>query len=125
MLSLSGRTISTSGVTGPFRAFPKSLSVDFGGLNHPQVLSLSQQQTGSVAQTTVSVGGSNAQDRYAAVSQLDSGFCDTSSTTGGKITFKMLLLFTWTNQRKQETQREGVGKTEESGERETNSAILP
>ncbi|XP_029311100.1 arf-GAP domain and FG repeat-containing protein 2 isoform X2 [Cottoperca gobio] len=69
-----GRTVSASGTTGPFRAFPKSLSVDFGGLNHPQQQSLphsmSQQQPGSAGQTTAPVGSSN--DRYAAVSHLDS-----------------------------------------------------
>ncbi|KAI3375759.1 hypothetical protein L3Q82_004058 [Scortum barcoo] len=86
----SGRTISASGATGPFRAFPKSLSVDFGGLSHPQQQPLpqslsqqqqQQQQTGSVGQTTPPVSGSNAQDRYAAVLQLDSVFSDTTSTT--------------------------------------------
>ncbi|XP_035530921.1 arf-GAP domain and FG repeat-containing protein 2 isoform X2 [Morone saxatilis] len=83
-----GRTISASGATGPFRAFPKSLSVDFGGLSHPQVQPLPQslsqqhhQQPGSVGQTTPPVSSSNAQDRYAAVLQLDSAFSDTSSAT--------------------------------------------
>ncbi|XP_030285766.1 arf-GAP domain and FG repeat-containing protein 2 isoform X3 [Sparus aurata] len=86
-----GRTISASGATGPFRAFPKSLSVDFGGLNHPQAQhlpqSLSQQQQqhpGGVGQTTTTaapVSGSNASDRYAAVLQLDSVFSDTTPTT--------------------------------------------
>nr|XP_020467032.1 arf-GAP domain and FG repeat-containing protein 1-like isoform X2 [Monopterus albus] len=81
----SGRTISASGATGPFRAFPKSLSVDFGGLNHPQPLhhSLSQQQQppASIGQTTLPVSGSSSQDRYAAVSQLDNVFLETSSGT--------------------------------------------
>ncbi|XP_038586579.1 arf-GAP domain and FG repeat-containing protein 2 isoform X2 [Micropterus salmoides] len=88
----SGRTISASGTTGPFRAFPKSLSVDFGGLNHPpqqqqqqqqQHLpqALSHQQPGSVGQTTPPVSSGNAQDRYAAVLQLDSVFSDTSTAT--------------------------------------------
>ncbi|KAM9836313.1 arf-GAP domain and FG repeat-containing protein 2 isoform 1-T1 [Aulostomus maculatus] len=77
-----GRTVSASCTTGPFRAFPKSLSVDFGGLNHPppQPLpqSLSQpQQPASSGQTTPPV--SNSQDRYAAVSHLDSVFSDSSS----------------------------------------------
>ncbi|XP_076580898.1 arf-GAP domain and FG repeat-containing protein 2 isoform X1 [Chaetodon auriga] len=87
-----GRTISTSGTTGPFRAFPKSLSVDFGGLNHPQAQPLpqslsqqhqqqQQQQPGNMGQTTTPVSGSNPQDRYAAVLQLDSVFSDTSSST--------------------------------------------
>ncbi|XP_073330870.1 arf-GAP domain and FG repeat-containing protein 2 isoform X2 [Pagrus major] len=84
----SGRTISASGATGPFRAFPKSLSVDFGGLNHPQAQPLpqslsQQQQPGGVGQTTTTppVSGSNAMDRYAAVLQLDSVFSDTTPTT--------------------------------------------
>lgn len=98
-----GRTISASGATGPFRAFPKSLSVDFGGLSHPQAQPLpqslsqqhhqqqQQQQAGggvgpaAVTATTTTAaatsGGSNAQDRYAAVLQLDSVFSETSSTT--------------------------------------------
>lgn len=84
--------MSASGTTGPFRAFPKSLSVDFGGLNHPQQQSLPQslsqpQQPGGVGQTTP-VGSSNAQDRYAAVSHLDSVFSDT--TTAGTKTFATL-----------------------------------
>ncbi|XP_050923157.1 arf-GAP domain and FG repeat-containing protein 1 [Lates calcarifer] len=82
-----GRTVSASGATGPFRAFPKSLSVDFGGLSHPQPqplpqsLSQQQQQPASVGQTTPPISSSNAQDRYAAVSHLDSVFSETSSTT--------------------------------------------
>lgn len=68
-----GRSASTSGVTGPFRAFPKSLSVDFGGLSHPQGPPLSQQPSAPA-------GSSNAQDRYAALSQLDGVFSD----AGGK-----------------------------------------
>ncbi|XP_077598753.1 arf-GAP domain and FG repeat-containing protein 2 isoform X2 [Stigmatopora nigra] len=66
-----GRTASTtSGAAGPFRAFAKSLSLDFGGLKQPQASlpqSLSQQQTAS-----------HGQDRYAAVSQLDCTFSDTA-----------------------------------------------
>lgn len=83
-----GRTVSASGVTGPFRAFPKSLSVDFGGLSHsqtqplPQSLSQqAQQPPGSGGQTTPPVSSSNNQDKYAAVSHLDSVFSDTPSTT--------------------------------------------
>ncbi|XP_038140863.1 arf-GAP domain and FG repeat-containing protein 2 isoform X2 [Cyprinodon tularosa] len=79
-----GRTVSVSGVTGPFRAFPKSLSVDFGGLNHPQQQSLpqslsqpQQQQSVSVSQTPA-VNSSSSQDKYAALSQLDSVFTETS-----------------------------------------------
>ncbi|XP_024913378.1 LOW QUALITY PROTEIN: arf-GAP domain and FG repeat-containing protein 2 [Cynoglossus semilaevis] len=84
----SGRTISASGATGPFRAFPKSLSVDFGGLSHPQSQPLpqslsqhsqSQSQPISVNQTTAAV---SFQDRYAAVSQLDSVFSDTAPPSG-------------------------------------------
>lgn len=80
--SLPGRSISTSGVTGPFRAFPKSLSVDFGGLNHPQgpslAQSLSQQQPGGGVQPAAAAAGCpNAQDRYSALSQLDGVFSDT------------------------------------------------
>uniref|UniRef100_A0A3P8SFJ9 ArfGAP with FG repeats 2 n=1 Tax=Amphiprion percula TaxID=161767 RepID=A0A3P8SFJ9_AMPPE len=85
----SGRTVSASGATGPFRAFPKSLSVDFGGLNHPQPQSLpqslsqpqqqQQQPPANVGQTTPPVSSSSSQDRYAAVSHLDSVFSDTSS----------------------------------------------
>ncbi|XP_034532997.1 arf-GAP domain and FG repeat-containing protein 2 isoform X3 [Notolabrus celidotus] len=80
-----GRTVSASGSTGPFRAFPKSLSVDFGGLSHPQTQSLpqslsqqqtqTQQQPGGVGQTT-QLGGSHPGDRYAAVSHLDSVFSE-------------------------------------------------
>ncbi|XP_037539464.1 arf-GAP domain and FG repeat-containing protein 2 [Nematolebias whitei] len=81
-----GRTVSVSGTTGPFRAFPKSLSVDFGGLSHPptqplpQSRSQPQQQAAAVSRTTPQVSSSNSQDRYAAVSQLDSVFSETSST---------------------------------------------
>ncbi|CAJ1086222.1 arf-GAP domain and FG repeat-containing protein 2 isoform X2 [Xyrichtys novacula] len=86
----SGRTVSASGATGPFRAFPKSLSVDFGGLSHPQTHSLpqslsQQQQTQPPQQqqqtTATQVGSSNSQDRYAAVSHLDSVFSDTTTPT--------------------------------------------
>uniref|UniRef100_A0A3B3XGV5 Arf-GAP domain-containing protein n=1 Tax=Poecilia mexicana TaxID=48701 RepID=A0A3B3XGV5_9TELE len=84
----SGRTVSVSGVTGPFRAFPKSLSVDFGGLNHPQQQSIpqslsqpqqQQQQPVGVSQTTPPVSASSNRDKYAAVSQLDSVFSETST----------------------------------------------
>lgn len=79
---LSGRTVSSSGATGPFRAFPKSLSVDFGGLNHPQHQSLPQSVSQQQHQTAPPFNSSNAQDRYAAVSHLDSVFCDPPSATG-------------------------------------------
>ncbi|XP_069025902.1 arf-GAP domain and FG repeat-containing protein 2 isoform X1 [Embiotoca jacksoni] len=86
-----GRTVSASGASGPFRAFPKSLSVDFGGLNHPPPQSLPQslsqphqhhqhQQPAGVGQTTPPVSGSNPRDRYAAVSHLDSVFQETTPT---------------------------------------------
>ncbi|XP_061130564.1 arf-GAP domain and FG repeat-containing protein 2 isoform X4 [Syngnathus typhle] len=80
-----GRTVSTSGATGPFRAFPKSLSLDFGGLKQlqpPLPHSLSQQQK----QTTA-----NAQDRYAAVSQLDSVFSDTAPPPAGPPQYSTLF----------------------------------
>ncbi|KAM4611829.1 arf-GAP domain and FG repeat-containing protein 2 isoform 2-T2 [Polymixia lowei] len=83
-----GRMVSASGGTGPFRAFPKSLSVDFGGLTQPQQHSLpqaqsqsqlpQQQQPTGLSQTTAPVAGGNSQDRYAAVSHLDSVFSDPS-----------------------------------------------
>ncbi|XP_030017867.1 arf-GAP domain and FG repeat-containing protein 2 isoform X2 [Sphaeramia orbicularis] len=79
----SGRTVSALGVTGPFRAFPKSLSVDFGGLSHAQPHSQPhpqlQQPSAGAGQTQLPTSGSS-QDRYAAVSQLDSVFLETSST---------------------------------------------
>lgn len=80
-----GRSISTSGVTGPFRAFPKSLSVDFGGLNHPQGPSLPPSQPGGTVQPPPPPlgGGPNPQDRYAALSQLDSVFSDTGGGAAG------------------------------------------
>ncbi|XP_068611708.1 arf-GAP domain and FG repeat-containing protein 2 [Brachionichthys hirsutus] len=69
-----GRTISASGTAGPFRAFPKSLSVDFGGLNHSQA-----PQPGGAGQPPA--GGANVPDRYGAVLHLDGVFPDTSSAT--------------------------------------------
>ncbi|XP_056156487.1 arf-GAP domain and FG repeat-containing protein 2 isoform X2 [Lampris incognitus] len=94
----SGRAASASGGTGPFRAFPKSLSVDFGGLSHPQHQSLPQaqhqhhalptqhqqqhhQQSAGPGQATPAVTGSNSQDKYAAVSQLDSVFSESTTPT--------------------------------------------
>ncbi|CAL8383866.1 unnamed protein product [Arctogadus glacialis] len=104
----SGRMVPGSGATGgPFRAFPKSLSVDFGGLghahpppgvsqgglphghahshahnhNHGQSHSLSQQhpsQLPPLQQQQPPSGppppGDRSQDKYAAVSHLDSVF---------------------------------------------------
>ncbi|KAF3837090.1 hypothetical protein F7725_004554 [Dissostichus mawsoni] len=62
------------------QGLPKSLSVDFGGLNHPQQHSLphsmSQQQPGNAGQATTQAGNSNPSDRYAAVSHLDSVLCE-------------------------------------------------
>ncbi|KAM3857356.1 arf-GAP domain and FG repeat-containing protein 2 [Diretmus argenteus] len=78
-----GRTTSSSAGTGPFRAFPKSLSVDFGGLSHPQAQPLSQlpqQQHPAAGGQTTPVGSLSAQDRYAAVSHLDSVFSESSPT---------------------------------------------
>ncbi|CDQ62265.1 unnamed protein product [Oncorhynchus mykiss] len=76
----SGRTVSSSGGLAPFRAFPKSLSVDFGGL--------SQQQSHSALSITPPAPGPNThtnhQDRYAALSQLNSVFSDTSPGPTGK-----------------------------------------
>ncbi|XP_076015972.1 arf-GAP domain and FG repeat-containing protein 2 isoform X2 [Genypterus blacodes] len=84
-----GRTVSASGTTGPFRAFPKSLSVDFGGLSHPQhqhqplpqSVSQQQHQHQHQHQTAPPGNSSNAQDRYAAVSHLDSVFADPPPAT--------------------------------------------
>ncbi|XP_061664463.1 arf-GAP domain and FG repeat-containing protein 2 isoform X2 [Syngnathoides biaculeatus] len=59
-----GRAAPTSGSSGPFRAFPKSLSLDLGALKQ-------QQQTAA-----------NAPDRYAAVSHLDSVFSETAPPAG-------------------------------------------
>ncbi|XP_023822013.1 arf-GAP domain and FG repeat-containing protein 2 isoform X2 [Oryzias latipes] len=77
----SGRSVSASGGPGPFRAFPKSLSVDFGGLTHPKSLtqSLSQPQQ-PACQTTTPVSSSSGQDKYAAVLQLDTAFSETPLT---------------------------------------------
>ncbi|KAJ8338177.1 hypothetical protein SKAU_G00371430 [Synaphobranchus kaupii] len=61
----SGRSVSSVGGPAPFRAFPKSLSVDFGGLGqHPE--------------TSPTPPVPHSQDRYAALSQLDSVFSDSS-----------------------------------------------
>ncbi|XP_051924866.1 arf-GAP domain and FG repeat-containing protein 2 isoform X3 [Hippocampus zosterae] len=71
----SGRAPSSSGTTGPFRAFPKSLSLDFGGPKQPQPplpQSLSHQQQSA----------GDARDRYAAVSHLDSVFSETAPPAG-------------------------------------------
>ncbi|KAL6490786.1 hypothetical protein MHYP_G00011310 [Metynnis hypsauchen] len=63
-----GRTVSSGG-GAPFRAFPKSLSLDFGGLGP------SHSAQTPPAPSTVS------QDRYAAVSQLDKVFADNTPAT--------------------------------------------
>ncbi|XP_061092720.1 arf-GAP domain and FG repeat-containing protein 2 isoform X1 [Conger conger] len=61
-----GRSVSSVGGPAPFRAFPKSMSVDFGGLGqHPE--------SGPAPPAPPS------QDRYAALSQLDSVFSDSSA----------------------------------------------
>ncbi|KAL4631451.1 arf-GAP domain and FG repeat-containing protein 2-like isoform X1 [Arapaima gigas] len=62
----SGRTSSSSGGSAPFKAVPKSQSVDFGGLS---------RHTGA----NVTLGGPGSQDRYAALSQLDSVFSECGS----------------------------------------------
>lgn len=68
-VTIIGRTVSSGG-GAPFRTVPKSLSLDFGGLSSaPSALS-------PQAPPVVS------QDRYAAVSQLDKVFSDSTPTTG-------------------------------------------
>uniref|UniRef100_A0A8C8EIG6 Arf-GAP domain-containing protein n=1 Tax=Oncorhynchus tshawytscha TaxID=74940 RepID=A0A8C8EIG6_ONCTS len=71
---MKGRTVASSGGSAPFRAFPKSLSVDFGGL--------SQQHSRSALSVAPPAPSPNThtdhQDRYAALSQLNSVFPDTS-----------------------------------------------
>ncbi|XP_066537430.1 arf-GAP domain and FG repeat-containing protein 2 isoform X2 [Hoplias malabaricus] len=64
----SGRTVSSGG-GAPFRTFPKSLSLDFGGLGPTQ----SAQNPPALP--------SVSQDRYAAVSQLDKVFSDNTPAT--------------------------------------------
>ncbi|XP_067117341.1 arf-GAP domain and FG repeat-containing protein 2 isoform X3 [Osmerus mordax] len=70
--TLASRTVSASGGSAPFRAFPKSLSVDFGGLG---------QQHGALS-VPPQAPNSNPQDRYAALSQLEGVFSDASPGTG-------------------------------------------
>ncbi|KAM6949589.1 arf-GAP domain and FG repeat-containing protein 2 [Aplochiton taeniatus] len=70
-----GRTASASGGSAPFRAFPKSLSVDFGGLSQQP------QQLSTLGPLNPPVTNSNSQDRYAALSQLDNVFSDPSTGT--------------------------------------------
>ncbi|XP_075906733.1 arf-GAP domain and FG repeat-containing protein 2 isoform X2 [Nelusetta ayraudi] len=76
----SGRTISSSGTTGPFRAFPKSLSVDFGGLSHahthPHPHPQQQQQQTAAGAGHTAPSADSAQDKYAAVQHLDSVMSD-------------------------------------------------
>ncbi|XP_052416787.1 arf-GAP domain and FG repeat-containing protein 2 isoform X2 [Carassius gibelio] len=64
----SGRTLSTGG-GAPFRAFPKSLSLDFGGLSH--------------AHNTISTAAPPpvTQDKYSALSQLHKVFSDNTPVT--------------------------------------------
>ncbi|XP_057183930.1 arf-GAP domain and FG repeat-containing protein 2 isoform X1 [Triplophysa rosa] len=63
-----GRTLSTGG-GAPFRSFPKSLSLDFGGLSHTHnTLSTAAPPTAT-------------QDKYAALSQLDKVFSDNTPIT--------------------------------------------
>ncbi|XP_067257825.1 arf-GAP domain and FG repeat-containing protein 2 isoform X2 [Chanodichthys erythropterus] len=63
-----GRTLSTGGGAA-FRAFPKSLSLDFGGLSH------AHNTLSSAAPPLVT------QDKYAALSQLDKVFSDNTPVT--------------------------------------------
>ncbi|XP_062372103.1 arf-GAP domain and FG repeat-containing protein 2 isoform X2 [Sardina pilchardus] len=63
----SGRTLSASGGGAPFRAFPKSLSVDFGGLG---------QQHAALSTAPPPKPPGLPQDRYAPLSQLDSVFLE-------------------------------------------------
>ncbi len=67
----SGRTLSTGG-GAPFRAFPKSLSLDFGGLSH------AHNTLSSAAPPPVT------QDKYAVFSRLDKVFSDNTPITGKK-----------------------------------------
>ncbi|XP_046905179.1 arf-GAP domain and FG repeat-containing protein 2 isoform X1 [Hypomesus transpacificus] len=69
--TLASRTVSASGASAPFRAFPKSLSVDFGGLG---------QQHGALS-VPPQAPNSNPQDRYAALSQLEGVYSDASPGT--------------------------------------------
>uniref|UniRef100_A0A8C2BRE3 Zgc:114045 n=1 Tax=Cyprinus carpio TaxID=7962 RepID=A0A8C2BRE3_CYPCA len=63
-----GRTLSAGG-GAPFRAFPKSLSLDFGGLSH------AHNTLNSAAPPPVT------QDKYAAFSQLDKVLADNTPVT--------------------------------------------
>ncbi|XP_051510215.1 arf-GAP domain and FG repeat-containing protein 1-like isoform X1 [Myxocyprinus asiaticus] len=63
-----GRTLSTGG-GAPFRPFPKSLSLDFGGLSHAH----NPLSSASLPPVT--------QDKYAALSQLDKVFPDNTPVT--------------------------------------------
>ncbi|KTG33330.1 hypothetical protein cypCar_00017240 [Cyprinus carpio] len=63
-----GRTLSAGG-GAPFRAFPKSLSLDFGGLSH------AHNTLSSAAPSPVT------QDKYAAFSQLDKVLADNTPVT--------------------------------------------
>ncbi|KAL2079771.1 hypothetical protein ACEWY4_025515 [Coilia grayii] len=65
----SGRTLSASGGGAPFRAFPKSLSVDFGGL--------SQQH--ATLSTAPAKAAPPSQDKYAPLSQLDNVFSESTT----------------------------------------------
>lgn len=71
-LSGLGRTLSTGG-SAPFRSFPKSLSLDFGGLSN------THNTLSSAAPPPAT------QDKYAALSQLDKVFSDNTPVTGETI----------------------------------------
>lgn len=70
-----GRTLSASGGGAPFRAFPKSLSVDFGGLG---------QQQAALSAAPPSKPAPPSQDKYAPLSQLDSVFSENTPPSTGK-----------------------------------------
>ncbi|KAJ8254776.1 hypothetical protein GJAV_G00197230 [Gymnothorax javanicus] len=64
----SGRSMSSTGGPAPFRTFPKSMSVDFGGLS----------QRPETALAPPNPPAPPTQDKYAALSQLDSVYSDSS-----------------------------------------------
>ncbi|XP_051982805.1 arf-GAP domain and FG repeat-containing protein 2 isoform X2 [Xyrauchen texanus] len=73
-----GRTLSTGG-GAPFRPFPKSLSLDFGGLSH------GHNTLSSAAPPSVT------QDKYAALSQLDKVLLDNTPVTDGPPQYSTLF----------------------------------
>ncbi|XP_042562297.1 arf-GAP domain and FG repeat-containing protein 2 isoform X2 [Clupea harengus] len=71
-----GRTLSAHGGGAPFRVFPKSLSVDFGGLGQ-------QHSTLSTAPPKQPL---SSQDRYAPLSQLNSVFSENTPASAAPST---------------------------------------